>query len=337
MKTNEYFKPKSLVYTGKYQNNKTKFQQFIYDENKFEVHEELQQDQLQKSYIQVVGLNDVKRLEEIQKLYKIEPFIMEDVLNTNQRNKFEYTDKYIFTSLNVLCFDKERQIKKDYFSMIYIENTVITFHETEPIYLEPLIPLLKDYMELKSHSVDLLFYHILDIITDEHLEVFDDLDQSMNGFEEEILESKELEQEAFYVVRKRMLQLKNIVSPMFEQIDQLISRKLPIISSDHQSHFDDLKDHLQRLDSKLNQSRDMMRQLLDLHMNNQSTKMNQVMSTLTLFSAIFIPLSFLTGYFGMNFHDFGILAEPYAVIIFTAIIILIAIGMLMFFKRKKWF
>lgn len=337
MKLDRYYKPKSFIYKGQIQNVQTKIYHYQYSEKVFIENDQLQEKQDSKNYIQVVGLNDLDKLKEIQAMFQIEPFIMEDILSVNQRNKFEYKENYIFSSFTVLYFDQEHKIKKDYMSMLYLENTVLTFHETKPEYLDALIPLLKEYQEVKSHSVDLLFYHILDMITDEHLDVFEALDRKMTLFEEEILESKDMEQEAFYLIRKQMLQLKNIISPMYEQLDKMLLRKLPLMHTEHQSYFEDLVDHLQRLDVKLNQSRDMMRQLLDLHMNNQSTKMNQIMRTLTLFSAIFIPLSFMTGYFGMNFHDFGILDQKYAVIIFTVLFLLIALGMLFFFKKKKWF
>ena len=124
---------------------------------------------------------------------------------------------------------------------------------------------------------------------------------------------------------------------MFEQTDKMIQKKLPLLTEATTDYFNDLKDHLKRLDNKLFQSRDMMRQLLDLHMNNQSTKMNRIMSTLTLFSAIFIPLSFLTGFFGMNFHYFEALDYKYAIAIFIGSCLLIAGGMLFFFKKRRWF
>ncbi|MFA6801791.1 MAG: CorA family divalent cation transporter [Acholeplasmataceae bacterium] len=336
MKLEKYYKPKTFVYTGAYQDVSTIVHHYQYSDKAYIENEELVENSNYKNYIQVVGLNDAAKLNKIQEMFNIEPFIMEDILNVGQRNKFEYKDEYVFTSFNVLYFDQNHQIQKDYMSMIYLGQTVITFHETQPYYLEPLIPLLKEYQELKSHSADLLFYHILDIITDGHLDVYDALDHQMTLFEEEILESKDMEQEAFYLVRKQMLQLKNIISPMYEQLDKMLQRKLSVFNIDHQSYFEDLKDHLQRLESKLHQARDMMRQLLDLHMNNQSTKMNQIMSTLTLFSAIFIPLSFLTGYFGMNFREFTALDQKYGVLIFSVMCIIIAIGMVLFFKKKKW-
>jgi magnesium transporter len=124
---------------------------------------------------------------------------------------------------------------------------------------------------------------------------------------------------------------------MYEQIEKLIAYEHVLVTKDSLHYFDDLRDHLKRLDQKLYQSRDMMRQLLDLHMNNQSTKMNKIMSTLTLFSAIFIPLSFLTGFFGMNFHYFEALDYRYAVLVFIVVCVVIAGGMFLFFKKRRWF
>ncbi|MFW5865248.1 MAG: CorA family divalent cation transporter, partial [Candidatus Izemoplasmataceae bacterium] len=100
---------------------------------------------------------------------------------------------------------------------------------------------------------------------------------------------------------------------------------------------DDLLDHLKRLESNINEARELMRHLLDLEMNNQSNQMNRIMKTLTLFSAIFIPLSFLTGFFGMNFIHFNILAYEEAVPLFLGFSILIAVLMIVLFKKMKWF
>ena len=331
-----YFKPKTMVYTGKYVEQQTKVKHYQYDQDHFFEYDQFTPQDKYRNYIQIVGLTDVETIKKIQETYHIEPFIVEDILNVNQRVKIDYQDTYIFATLHNRYLDKEI-IKVDYLSVYVTENTVISFHETEPTYLSALLPLLKDYPELKSQGSDLLFYHILDIITDDHIEIVDYLDNKMTAFEEDVLESKQFEQSAFYLLRKRMLQLHSIISPMYEQVEKMIQRKISVLTENSTNYFDDLKDHLKRLEMKLFQSRDMMRQLLDLHMNNQSTKMNRIMSTLTLFSAIFIPLSFLTGFFGMNFHYFSALNFPYAIAVFIGSCLLIAIGMLVFFKKRHWF
>ncbi len=331
-----YFKPKSMVYTGNQKQTETIIKHYHYDVSSMTEDQLIDKGVVHKSYIQVIGLSDIEKMKTIQERYQIESFVMEDILNVNQRIKIEFTDHYIFTTLAVRYL-LDNQIKTDYLSMYVTKDTVITFHETEPHYLDDIVGLLHDYVELQAHGADMLFYHILDVITDQHLEVFDYLELRVNQFEEEVLESKTLEQEPFYLLRKKMLQLHSIISPLFEQSEKMLSKRLPLLTEDTTNYFQDLKDHLKRLDNKLFQARDTMRQLLDLHMNNQSTKMNRIMSTLTLFSAIFIPLSFLTGFFGMNFHNFDALDYRYAITVFIIVCVVIASGMLLFFKKRRWF
>ena len=330
-----YIKPKSNVYTGKHNKIETKIIHTIYDAKTLEVDGLFGIDDQKKHYIQVVGLSDIEKISSIKDVYQIDPLILEDIFNVNQRNKIEMKDAYLFCVFNLMYIENE-QLKEDYMSLLMTKNTIITFHETEPTFLNPLKTLFEEYKELRERSIDFLFFQILDIITDHHLDVYDHLDDQTINFEEQILETKSIEQDAFYLIRKQMLKLKNNVSPVLEQLDK------SIINTNHfrvenQGYFDDLRDHLKRLDVRLTNSRELMHHLLDLHMNNQSTKMNKIMTTLTIFSAIFIPLSFMTGFFGMNFKHFDILEYPFAVGLFALICIMIVIGMILFFRRKHWF
>jgi len=260
---------------------------------------------------------------------------MEDIFNVNQRNKLELKEDYLFGTFSY-SYQTNTKIHKDYMSILMLPNVILSFHETDPIFLDDLRYLFKEHKELRELPTDYLFFQIMDIITDRQLEVFDTLDAAINDFEAQILETKNIEQESFYLIRKEMLQLKNNVSPIFEQLEKVLYKKNVLFANVTTTYFEDLKDHLQRLDSRLNQSREMIHQLLDLHINNQGNKMNKIMATLTLFSAIFIPLSFLTGFFGMNFIHFGLLQYNNALVVFGSVCVIIAIGMILFFKRKKW-
>jgi magnesium transporter len=275
-------------------------------------------------------------MEEIKEMFSIDGFIMEDILNVHQRNKIEYGDDYIFASFSFFHKD-EKSINKRYMSIYVTDKVVFTFHEKEPNFLAPLEILIKDYHELKTNRSDFMFYQILDLITDDHLDILDDLDNQMNAFEEQIIEAKQIDEEDFYLLRKRVIQLKNMTSPIYEQLVELLKKQHVIMSSHVKSFYHDLIDHMSRLDQKLNHLKDMMRTLLDLNMNHQSTRMNKIMSTLTIFSAIFIPLSFLTGFFGMNFVHFGVLEYQHAVIIFISVCVLVAGMMVYIFKKHKWF
>ncbi len=336
MNISQYFKPKSLIYTGKYQSVKTEINHYLYDEKTLLLKHDFEPVEGLKSYIQVIGLSNVEQIQSIKQYYPMDALVLEDIFNVNQRNKIEMIKDSIFGTFHIEYL-LNQQIKGDYMSIWMNPQAIITFHETEPVFLSPLKQLFNDHQDLRSKSVDYLFFQIMDIITDNHLDVYDHLDQEVNSFENEILETKNIEQEAFYLLRKFMLNLKNHVSPILEHLNAIINKKSPLFKEDNLPYYDDLKDHLFRLDNRLDRSRELMRHLLDLHMNNQSNKMNKIMATLTLFSAIFIPLSFLTGFFGMNFVHFGILEYEHAVLGFAGLCIIIIIFMVWFFKKKKWF
>jgi magnesium transporter len=335
MKITDYFKPKSLVYTGQYLDQKTKIKRIVYSTNTYEEFDDIKKIE-GKQYIKVVGLNDLDVMKKLFDTFSIDGFINEDILNVNQRNKIQVIGDYIFASFT-LMYHEQGELRKDYMSLVLKNDVLITFHETEPEYLMPLEVLIKDYQELRKNNVDFIFYQILDLITDDHLASYDIFDFEMNLFEEEILETKRLGQDEFYVLRKNILKLKNMTTPLYEQLKDLLKNSDHLFSKITLKYFDDLLDHMNRLDQKLNHLRDMMKNMLELDMNNQSTRMNKIMSTLTLFSAIFIPLSFLTGFFGMNFVYFNLLSFEHAILVFTSICITIAGVMIYIFKKNRWF
>ncbi|MDY0210786.1 MAG: CorA family divalent cation transporter [Acholeplasma sp.] len=331
MKIKEYFTPRSLVYTGDAK-QKTTIKHFHY-EKKLNVTNDFSKMDI-KSYIQVIGLTEIEAIEKIKNHFNIDTLTLEDVFNVEQRVKIEDKQNYLFSVFHVLYL-KEGKVKEDYLSMLLFKDTLISFHETEPIFLEPLYGLLEQYKELKENSIDFLYYQILDIITDLHLDFIDYSDGLLEAFEEDILELKKLDQEDFYQIRKQLLKLKGNTSPVSKEL--LKALKNPIFVKETAPYYDDLMDHLNRLEERLSEQRELTRHLLDLYMNNQSNQMNQVMKTLTLFSAIFIPLSFLTGFFGMNFKYFEALEYKEAIGLFIVVSVILVLAMIYYFKRKNYF
>ncbi len=336
MKIKDYFTPKSMVYTGQHDDVKTVIRHYQYDEETFELSDDFSGSAGVKHYIQVVGLSDVKTIETLKKHYPVEDIILEDIFNVHQRNKIEVRDGYLFAVFHSEYLEGNT-IQEDYMSILLFNDTLISFHEREPKVLGPLVPLFESFHELRKRSVDFLFFQVLDILTDQHLDVYEYLEAYSTRFEEEILETKSINQEDFYLIRKHLLKLKNNISPTLEHLEKSLIKSQKIIRQDNLDYFDDLKDHLMRLDNHLNQARELMRHLLDLHINNQSNKMNRIMTTLTLFSAIFIPLSFLTGFFGMNFVHFEVLEYEHSLAIFIGLCFALAGLMFLLFKKMRWF
>lgn len=336
MKFKDYFTPKSLIYTGDKPQEKTVIKHYHFHQKDVQITEDFKPIDGYKHYIQVVGLSNVQEIESLKTYYPVDNIILEDIFNVNQRDKLEMNKDYLFGVFHV-NYLKDDMIIDDYMSLLLFKDTLISFHESKPVYLDVMHDLIHHYQELKETSIDFVFYQILDLITDKHLDLYEYLENQMSQFEENILETKRVKQEDFYQTRKELIKLKNNVSPVLEQLERILKDHQAFFDAKHKAYYQDLLDHLKRLEGYLIETKDIMRTLLDLDMNNQSNQMNKVMKTLTVFSAIFIPLTFLTGFFGMNFVHFELLEGKFALEVFVGACIFLVIAMMYIFRKMKWF
>lgn len=336
MKFKDYFTPKSLIYTGDKPQEKSIIKHYHFNQKEVKMTEDFIPLEGFKHYIQVIGLSDIKTIESLKTYYPVDSMTLEDIFNVTQRDKLEMNKDHLFGVFHV-SYLKEEKITDDYMSLLLFKDTLISFHETKPIYLDVMHDLIHHYQDLKETSIDFVFYQILDLITDRHLDLFELLEDQTNRFEEDILETKRVKQEDFYQTRKELIKLKNYVTPVLEQLERILKEHPTFFDPKHKAYYQDLLDHLKRLEGYLIETKDIMRTLLDLDMNNQSNQMNKVMKTLTVFSAIFIPLSFLTGFFGMNFVYFEFLNGRYALEIFIGFCLLLVLVLILIFRKLKWF
>ena len=330
------FRSKKPVYTGMHDNVPTRITHYHYEATSLKMSNSFKPLPLAKHYIEVVGLHDVDKVSSIKEYLPIDNLMLEDVFNVRQRSKIEWRDGVLFGVFHLNRLHQDTLVE-DYMSLVMTKDTLVTFHETAPFFKETLHNLFQTDLTLKQSTPDYLMYIILDMVTDEHLVVYDHLDAQASVVESLLLESGKVDQETFYHLRKQFLKLKQCVTPTLEQLERALNKNTVLFHQENRLYFEDLQDHLIRLDSHLSQERELMRHLLDLHINNQSNRMNRIMTTLTLFSAIFIPLTFLTGFFGMNFVHFDILAYEHALIVFIGACALVALFMVWLFKRMKWF
>jgi magnesium transporter len=125
-----------------------------------------------KHYIQVVGLSNVQEIESLKTYYPVDNIILEDIFNVNQRDKLEMNKDYLFGVFHV-NYLKDDMIIDDYMSLLLFKDTLISFHESKPVYLDVMHDLIHHYQELKETSIDFVFYQILDLITDKHLDLYE--------------------------------------------------------------------------------------------------------------------------------------------------------------------
>lgn len=335
MKGKQLLPPETLVYTGKSKEKTTVYHlqydsQGIRETRTPDVHQKL------NDWIMFSGLEDVDFIKKICDRYNVDPLVTEDILNVHQRNKLEVYDHYLF-SVKKFSYVSNNTIQHEYISMLLFEDKLITFQERKTPFFDPIIDRIKGKQGIITQmNHDYLYYVILDSIVDENIATRKYLSEKIMILEDDIIKLETTNQQVLYNIRKELMFLKNSNKQMLFSFTQEEYKKIPFISKDIYKYYEDLKDHIVRLDENIDIERELLSNLLDVHMNNISNKMNRIMTILTIFSAIFIPLSFLSGVFGMNFVHFPILESKYGLYVFIGICLSISISMLLFFKHKKW-
>lgn len=327
--------PETMVYTGN-KLFKTEITHLQYDSQSIRETRTPDSHPKLNDWIMIHGLKDVDYIKKICDRFGVDPLVTEDVLNVHQRNKLEIFEDYIF-SVNKFAYVKDNEIHHEYISMLLFEDKLITFQEQKTTFFDPIIKRIKEKQgNITKMGHGFLYYSILDSIIDENIESRKLLSRKIMLLEDDIINLEKTDQSVLYNIRKELLYLKNSNKHFLFSFTHKEYEKIPMIKDDIFKYYEDLTDHIVRLDENIDVERELLGNLLDVHNTNVSNKMNRIMTVLTIFSAIFIPLSFLAGVFGMNFSNFSLLESPYGLTYFTSICIVIAVSMISFFRYKKW-
>ncbi len=298
------------------------------------------------TWIEVCGIHDVAAVEQIGRQFSIHPLVLEDVLNTTQRPKFEEYDEYLFILMRV-PFSNERvdaasaapqEIRFEQVSLIFGEGWIISFTESD----RELFSLIRDHIingkgRVRGQSSDYLAYSLLDLIVDHFFTVLEDLGESIEFLDEELVRDPGpalLQQIHFF--KRQLLYLHKAVWPVREIIGTFERCTSKICRQDTVPYLHDVYDHIIQVLDMVETYRDLVSGMLDIYLSSISYRLNEVMKVLTIISTLFIPLTFIAGVYGMNFENMPELKWEYGYYGIWVIMLLIAWGMLRYFHRKRW-
>jgi len=288
-------------------------------------------------WLNVIGLNNVSAIETIGNRFEISKLHLEDVVHVSRHNKMEIHDKNLF-SINQMIYLKDHGISRENLSIYFHGNTIITFQEMDGDVFELIRERIKkDTGLVRKQSSEYLCYSFFDALVDSYLLVLNKLAYSIDLIEEGIIDSKDANMNEVYNIKKQLLLLKTAMYPLLNVNDLLENEESGFMSEVMIPYISDLKDHIDQLTNEINLEREIINNLFETHMLNVSNDMNKIMTTLTIYSAVFIPLSFLASVFGMNFKYMPGLAEPKSFYLFFLLCGVIAVSLISFFKIKKWF
>ena len=194
-----------------------------------------------------------------------------------------------------------------------------------------------DAGKIRKRGSDYLVYALLDSVVDSYLVVIGQLQGEILEFEEEVLHDARPELLLkLQTLQRTVLQLRQVVQPMRDMVAKLCRIDDPLINESKKKYFEDVLDHMNAVSANTDHFRELLTSILELHVSMMNTKMNQVVQLLTVFAAIFLPLTFVAGIYGMNFRHMPELEHQYGYFIILLLMAGLAVSMVLFFRRKKW-
>jgi len=345
--------PGSSVFTGDKKVDEIAVTIFSYDEHHFEEMKIEGIDELKNMkesaktlWVNLDGLHDVTFIEKVCEIFGIHSLVIEDILNVNHGPKIEEHDNYLFLILKMIDIDKTNNaLNIEQISVVLGKNYVITFQEN----IGDIFNVIRDRIRtakgrIRKAGADYLMYRLLDSIVDNYFITLEYVDDKIEFVEEKLLVNSD---ESFLMdihnLRKDILKLRRAVYPMRDMTYYLQHGDNPLIHKGTIMFSRDLSDHIANNIETIDNYREIVNGVLEVHLTNASHKMNQVIKLLTIISTIFIPLTFIVGIYGMNFNtqisifNMPELAWKYGYLFVMIIMLAIAVSLVVFFKRKKWF
>ena len=291
------------------------------------------------TWINVDGLHDLSLMKEIGSTFDLHPLLLEDIMNTGQRPKFEEFENCLFLVLKMLRYDKEKQmIIAEQLSMVLGVTFLLTFQEQPGDVFEPVRERIrKQKGRIRGAGIDYLAYALLDTVVDNYIFIIERLGEQIEDIEEEVLGKAEpAVMEKINAFKREMNFLRKSVRPAREAIIQLSKLDSELINDQTIPFLKDLQDLITQAAEAIDTYRDMLSDQLNLYNSVVGNRMNDIMKVLTIFAAIFIPLTFIAGIYGTNFEYLPELKFKYSYFFFWGVMLAVAGVMLIFFRKKNW-
>ena len=291
------------------------------------------------TWINFNGLNRIEEIEKIGKHYKLHPLILEDIVNISQRPKIDEYEDYIFVVLKMLYYNDKQQVIAEQVSFILGDNYVLTFQEAEGDVFDNVrnrIRLSKG--RIRGLGADYLLYALMDSVTDHYYTIIETMGNKIEDIEDNLftgLSQNEISQQ-IQELKREVLKVRRAIYPLREIINRIEKTDNKLILDKTLHYYRDVYDHIIQVSENIDIYREMIWGLMDMYMTTISNKMNEVMKVLTIIATIFIPLTFIAGIYGMNFEYIPELKYKYSYFILWFIMIVLFLGMLWYFKKKKW-
>ena len=291
------------------------------------------------SWINIFGIHDKDLMEQIAQTFNLPPLFMEDIMNTDQRPKYYDGDHFDAFILKMLKYDEgNKLITAEQLTLILGENYVLTLQEQTADVFNPVRERIRNAKKTsRLYKADYLAYALLDTVVDNYILVTESLGRNIEAQEDKLFLNPEKSLvEQIYKFKTELSFLRKSVRPVMDLMTQLLKSENNGFDESHKHYLADLNDLVVQAAEAIELYNGMISDHLNIYSTNVNNRINEVMKVLTIFASIFIPLTFLAGIYGMNFEYIPELGFKYSYLIFWIVVVCVAGGLLIFFRRKKW-
>lgn len=253
------------------------------------------------SWIDVTGLANAELIGELGSLLGVSRLVLEDVINVGQRSKLENHETFA-------CFISRlvrpgEHLELEQLSLLFGEGFVVTFQERPGDCFEPVRDRLRQGRKrIRGLGCDYLAYALIDALIDSYFPVVDGYRERLEDIEDQIAEGSDTDvMQRIHEIKRDLRALRRFVWPTTEAVHKLLDPELALVTNETREYLADCWDHARRMQDSIESNRELSTDLVDMHLSRLSHRMNEVMQVLTIFAAIFIPLTFVAGIYGMNF------------------------------------
>lgn len=288
-------------------------------------------------WLNIIGNNNKALLQSIGSHYHIHPLTIEDIVNDEHAPKYEDHLGYGYIIIKMLHLD-EGLIIAEQLNIIVTKQCVITIQEVKgDVFAHLRSRLMNNLGRARQMGVDYLVFSLLDAIIDHYTLTIETLGGMVEGFEDEVFRYHDE-----YVIRfvrklkRDLTDIRRFTRPVIGIIEQILKSDQQNIQAESYPFYQDLKDQIRQVRDAVDGYREMLSDQLSLYTALQGNRMNEIMKVLAIISTVFIPLTFISGVYGMNFRNMPELGIPWAYPLILSLMLTIAIGLILFFRIKGW-
>lgn len=294
------------------------------------------------TWIDVRGLGDLEAIRRLGEMFSLHQLAMEDVLNLHQRSKVEEYDDYLFVVTRMPTEQPEADTEQ--ISMFLGRGFILTFQERPGDVFDPIRHRIRNQKaRIRTSGADYLAYALIDAVIDNYFPILERRGEALERLEDEVVAKAEPALVAeIHDMKRDLLELRRAIWPQREMLNSLIRSESDLVTDTTKLYLRDCYDHTIQLMDMVETDREIALGLVDVYLSSLSNRMNEIMKVLTIFATVFMPLSFIASFYGMNFSqdaspwNMPELRWYYGYPAVIAAMAAVATALIVYFRRRKW-